>query len=52
MKLSTIKIDMSVTNDDQAMKNIDAISTKKKNLKKYPVSAIDLHKISNPNITI
>ena len=34
------------------MMKIDVKSTKKKNLKKYPLSAIDLQIMSNPNITI
>ena len=51
-KLSVMYIDISVTNEDHAIINIDIISTKKKNLKKYPVSAIDLQIMSNPNITI
>ena len=51
-KLSVMYIEISVTNEDHAIINIDIISTKKKNLKKYPVSAIDLQIMSNPNITI
>ena len=52
IKLRVIYIEISDTNDDQAIINIENISTRKKNLKKYPFSAIDLHIMSNPNITI